>query len=47
VSEDAEETGREELVVCTGRIYTSGWPKLVERNLWFVQEEFILLVGQN
>ena len=25
--EDAEETGKEELEVCTGRIYTSDWPK--------------------
>jgi hypothetical protein len=25
--EDVEEIGREELVVCTGRIYTSDWPK--------------------
>ena len=43
VSEDAEEIGREELVVCTGRIYTSGWPKLVERNLWFVQNLYFWL----
>ena len=28
--EDAEEIGRQELVICTERIYTSNWPKFLQ-----------------